>query len=1342
MNAHHVSLTNRRLVLLAVMSLVASLLTVGFNAPAARSTNEAIEFTSLTGTIGETGVSTTVEVTLTADEANLVAETTVDINVTGGTATGGSTDYTYATATVTFPASTVLPATDTVTVTIDDDSLYEGSETIVFGLTNETPGTDIVSGNTSHTLTITDNETIPAIAVVDTSGSEDGGAITVTVNNTGDTAADDITFNYATSSGTATDGTDYASASSSATITGGTTSTTFDITPTPDTLVEGSEAFTVTISGPSSNATIGDPSATITLTDSDSATVEYTGATSSAQEDTASHNVSVSLNTGGATLASDVTVPITDTGGGSALSGTDYTAISGSVVFSTGSSSATDSFTITVTDDILVEGSETITMGIGSVTGPATASGQTTHTHTITDDDAATVAFTAANSGLTEAATTHTTTLTLSVPGGGSIASDVTVAVTAPSGTATGSGTDYTLTTTSVTFPGGSTNGTTRNVNVAVVEDTDHEDNETIGLAMNVTGGPAANGTQATHTVTITDDDDVTIAFTVAASGLTEATTTHTTTLTLTVPGGGNLASDVTVDVTAPSGTATGGGADYTLATTSVTFTGGTASGATQNVNVDVIGDTNHEPNETIGLSIAINSGPGALGAQSTHTVTITDDDLATVAFSAATSSVAEDVVGTYSPTLTLTIPGGGTLASAVQVTIPAPTGTAGNPGDYTVTGSPITIPAGTAAGAVNSVVIDPVDDALVDPDETIILTMSVTSGPANAGAQVGHTVTITDDESPGIVIAGSPVVNEDGTTDTFTVALAQQPTGTVTVALSETLAGDEFNIDTPSIDFTTVTWSTPVVVTVTPLNDFIIDGTQAGQVGLAATGPGYTGIVNTVGISIEDDDTATYTFTPTSVTVTEGSSSAGYTVELDAQPASNVTVSVAVTTGEVSVNPTNVVFTNSTWDNPVTITVTAVDDDLDDGNLGDTIVHTASSSDGDFDGLITGVAATANDNDTAGLDIDVIDALAVIEGASTDTYRIVLTAEPLNDVAVAISTDGETMVNPTSVTFTPANWDSPRTITVTAVDDGIPEASHPDSVITHVITSDDPKFDAIPNQTVNAAVGDAGALLASLTGPTKGAPGVAATFTATVNAGGVGTLSYEWKVFLNGNLTSITGPDQNTLTFTPTQGGVYFVQAVISDNNGQTPTDFITFTALGDAGGHTFVNDIIWLAEEGITKGCNPPINDQFCPDDFVTRGQMAAFLVRFLGLTDAGPGNLFTDDDGSIFETNIDRLATAGITKGCNPPTNSLFCPEDRVTRGQMAAFLVRALGLTDAGPGNLFTDDDGSIFETNIDRLATAGITRGCNPPTNSLFCPDDFVTRGQMAAFLKRASALLP
>ncbi len=167
------------------------------------------------------------------------------------------------------------------------------------------------------------------------------------------------------------------------------------------------------------------------------------------------------------------------------------------------------------------------------------------------------------------------------------------------------------------------------------------------------------------------------------------------------------------------------------------------------------------------------------------------------------------------------------------------------------------------------------------------------------------------------------------------------------------------------------------------------------------------------------------------------------------------------------------------------------------------------------------------------------------------------------------------------------------------------------------------------------------------------------------------------------------------------------------------------------------FFSDINWLAEQGITRGCNPPGNTLFCPGEFVTRGQMAAFLVRTLHYSVGGGDNLFADDDGSTFEIDIDRLGTAGVTLGCNPPLNDRFCPNELVTRGQMAAFLARAFHLTNLGLEDLFVDDNGSIFEFDIDKLGATGISRGCNPPDNDRFCPNDYVTREQMAAFIRRA-----
>ena len=109
---------------------------------------------------------------------------------------------------------------------------------------------------------------------------------------------------------------------------------------------------------------------------------------------------------------------------------------------------------------------------------------------------------------------------------------------------------------------------------------------------------------------------------------------------------------------------------------------------------------------------------------------------------------------------------------------------------------------------------------------------------------------------------------------------------------------------------------------------------------------------------------------------------------------------------------------------------------------------------------------------------------------------------------------------------------------------------------------------------------------------------------------------------------------------------------------------------------------DINALAAAGITRGCNPPANDRYCPDGKVTREQMAAFLNRAFGYP-AASTDYFSDDGGSMFEADINAIAEAGVTKGCDPPTNDRYCPSAYVKRDQMASFLSRALGLAPIVP-----------------------------------------------------------
>ena len=235
-----------------------------------------------------------------------------------------------------------------------------------------------------------------------------------------------------------------------------------------------------------------------------------------------------------------------------------------------------------------------------------------------------------------------------------------------------------------------------------------------------------------------------------------------------------------------------------------------------------------------------------------------------------------------------------------------------------------------------------------------------------------------------------------------------------------------------------------------------------------------------------------------------------------------------------------------------------------------------------------------------------------------------------------------------------------------------------------------------------------------------------------------VGVVDY--RVRVNAQTVATLNGQQFTVTgLLPGQS--YRVEVLARDTAGNwsDPLTAVVNTALEfeDTSGHTFYGDILWMSGSGVTRGCNPPVNDLFCPDDPVTRGQMAAFLVRALGLTQSSHPGFEDVPFDSTFAEDIGKLATAGVTRGCNPPVNDRFCPDDPVTRGQMAAFLARALGLTSNSHPEFEDVAPDSTFAEDIGKLATAGVTRGCNPPANDLFCPEDPVTRGQLAAFLRRA-----
>ena len=194
-------------------------------------------------------------------------------------------------------------------------------------------------------------------------------------------------------------------------------------------------------------------------------------------------------------------------------------------------------------------------------------------------------------------------------------------------------------------------------------------------------------------------------------------------------------------------------------------------------------------------------------------------------------------------------------------------------------------------------------------------------------------------------------------------------------------------------------------------------------------------------------------------------------------------------------------------------------------------------------------------------------------------------------------------------------------------------------------------------------------------------------------------------------------------------EGDVQDAPQMLLDVLGPRPFD----GHFSDTDGSVHAEAIDAIFEAGITAGCDSELLPKFCPNDHITRAQLAAFLSRALELPPASQ-SYFSDTQGAWYEDYANRLAEAGITTGCD---DGLYCGGDDVTRAQMALFLSRALELPPASQ-SYFTDTAGSYYEDAADRLAEAGITMGCG---DGLYCGQDRVTRGQMASFLARGLGLI-
>ncbi len=420
------------------------------------------------------------------------------------------------------------------------------------------------------------------------------------------------------------------------------------------------------------------------------------------------------------------------TSDGTAVDGSDYTAASGTLTWADGVAGP-KTFTITIINDATVEGDETVDLTLSNVTG-ASLGAPSTGVLTILDEDApGTLQFSGPAYSVDEAAGPATITVTRIGGATGAVAVDYD---TVSGGSAT-EGTDYTAATGTLNWADGNTAAKT--FTVAITNDTDVESDETVMLELSNATGGASLGPQSTAVLTIVDNDGPgTLQFSMPQYFAIEGIFDGNITVTRTGGSGGA----VSVNYATSNGTAVAPG-DYTDTPGTLNWADGVSG--TKSFTVPITNDANAEGDETVNLTLSGATG-ATLGAQRTAVLVIWDDDApSTLQFSAAAYSVDEDGV-----TATITVVRGGNPVGAASVDYAISDGTAVAPGDYTAT--PGTLNWTNLDMADKTFTIAITDDAIIEGNETVNLTLTNPTGGATLGAQRTAVLTIVDEDAPGTI--------------------------------------------------------------------------------------------------------------------------------------------------------------------------------------------------------------------------------------------------------------------------------------------------------------------------------------------------------------------------------------------------------------------------------------------------------------------------------------------------------------------------------------------------------------------------------------------------------------
>ncbi|MBI5665336.1 MAG: alkaline phosphatase, partial [Nitrospirae bacterium] len=987
-------------------------------------------------TIGNAGITVTPTSGLVTTEAGGTATFTVALN------TEPTADVTIALGSldtgegIVSPASLTFTPADwnglkTVTVTGQDDAILDGSVNYSIIIDSAISADLNYNGINPDDVSIinTDNES-PAVSIAaTTNGAEDAvnptnGVFTVSLSTV---SATDTVVSY-TVDGTAAADNDYTALSGQVTILANTPSATITVPVTDDLVLEGNETVVVTITGTDNpSITLGAPiNATVNISDDEHPVVSIAATTNGAEPAT-DGAFTVSLSTISAT---DTVVSYTVDG--TAAAGNDYTALSGQVTVLANTPSAT--ITVPVTDDLVLEGAETVVVTVTGTDNPSINVGaSSSDTVNITDNETTSAVSIAATTNGAEPSLNGQFTVSLSTVS----ATDTVVSYTV--GGSASAGNDYTALSGQVTIPANTSSAT---ITLPVIDELIPEGTETVIVTLTVTDNLTITiGVSGSAAGNITDNDNALVSVT-ATIQAEEPATNGRFTVSL------DKATDTDTVVSYAVGGTAAAGTDYTALSGQVTIPANQLSAL---IDVSVIDDSILEGTETLVLTLTgTNNASITPGVPSSDTLNITDNDNASV--------MVEDVSATEGGNLVFTVTLNNAVSGAFDVNVSFTNVTANGGGvDYNSTGKVLNF-AGTA-GETKQFTVATTDDVLFEGAETFTVNLSATNALVNAGDTA--TASIVDNESATVSIAATINGAEPATNGRFTVTLSSYCPQSINVNYSVSgtaAAGTDYTALSGTVTIPAYTLSRTINVAV--INDSILEGAETVVAELTGTNNGAitVGSPKIATVNINDNESASVTVSD--VSIAEGGNLV-FTVSLNNAVAGpfdvNVGFSNVTATGGIDYdNTAQVLHFDGTIGETRQFTVTTTDDPILEQSETFTVTLTATNE------LVTDsdtAIGTITDNDTTTASISATTNGA--EPATNGVFTVSLSTESATDTVVSYTVGG-TAANGTDYTVV---------VTLTGTNNGaISIAVSPNNTATIDIADDDTSSEVSISATNNGA--------------------------------------------------------------------------------------------------------------------------------------------------------------------------------------------------------------------------------------------------------------------------------